>query len=191
YNAISTARAINIVDVAAGNVFGTEINSGASTTFATIDFANKINVTVKAVDGPDTITLNNPHPDTLNPSPLTTLELDLAKTPTANFLGAPIDTKDPNTVDLQDLPPGVAKITVQGTDPTPRTTLEATTSIANTWNVTGTGVMSMDGVVSATGITNALGTGTDEFDFEPGGSIPGFVDAGPGMGVASLNYSAL
>jgi hypothetical protein len=46
------------------------------------------------------------------------------------------------------------------------------------------------GIVSFSGITNEKGGGTDDFRFE-GGSVPGFIDGGPGPGVASLDYAAL
>jgi hypothetical protein len=197
YNATGAAEPINIVDVTGKNVFGTEINSGAAKTFATIDLDKKINVTVNGVAGPDTVTLDNPHPDTLDPSfPLKTLTLDLATTPAVNFLGVPPDTKDPNTVDLQDLPPGLSSITVTGAG---TTTLAAHTGLADVWHNTGTGkdgtaggtldVGAAVGAVNFSEITNETGGGTDTFKFE-GGTVPGNIDGGKG-GSSSLDYSAL
>jgi hypothetical protein len=184
FNAPGADEAINVVDAAgpANGLQATRVLSGAGG-FAPIIFANKPAVTISALSGPDIITLINPHPA----DGLKTLNFVLGVPPTVNFLGPPTPAGT-NIVDLQDLPPGITSITVTGHGPT---TLEAPSSIANKWIVTGTGVMSLDKVVSATGITNVAGTGTDEFDFEPGGSVPGFVDGGPGHGLASLDYSAL
>jgi hypothetical protein len=97
-----------------------------------------------------------------------------------------------NTVDLQSIPPGVTSITIEGAG---NTTLKAPSGATNVWHNTGVGSGTLDingqvGVVSFTGITNESGGGSDDFMFQ-GGSVPGFVDGGPGPGVASLDYSAL
>jgi hypothetical protein len=97
-----------------------------------------------------------------------------------------------NTVDLQAVPSGVTSITVQGAG---NTTLEAPGGSADVWHNTGTGSGTLDigtltGIVSFSGITNEQGGGNDDFMFQ-GGSVPGFVDGGPGPGVATLDYSAL
>ena len=97
-----------------------------------------------------------------------------------------------NTVDLQNVPGGVTSISIQGAG---NTTLEAPGGSTNVWHITGTGSGTLDvgsqvGIVSFSGITNETGGGTDDFMFQ-GGSVPGFIDGGPGAGVATLDYSAL
>jgi hypothetical protein len=176
FNAASAAGAVSVVDATnpASGLQATEINSGASGAFPAIDFANKPDVTISAAAGPDAVTVNNPHPAV----GLATLNL---------VLRAPAGAGT-NTVDLQGLPPGVSSITVQGAGDT---TLEAPSGIADTWKNTGPGSGTLDGVVRFSGITNEKGGGTDDFEFEPGGSVPGYIDGGPGPGVATLDYAAL
>ncbi len=55
----SASEQINIVNGPAGE---TQINSGTSGTFELVNFANKTNVTVNTLAGPDVVTLNNPSP---------------------------------------------------------------------------------------------------------------------------------
>src|SRR5205823_71211 len=63
YNGTAAAEQINVVDgpVVAGTQT-TQVNSGASGTFELVNFANKTNVTVAALAGVDTVTLNNANP---------------------------------------------------------------------------------------------------------------------------------
>ncbi len=82
-----------------------------------------------------------------------------------------------NTVQLNSLPPGVS-ISIDGSGGT-------TTVIApngpNSWQITGPGSGTLDGVVSFSSIQNLTGgTGTDGFQFQPAGSIPGNLDGGGG-----------
>ncbi len=61
-NATAGADTINIIN---GPVAGqTQVNSGAAPTFELVNFANKTNVTVNALGGVDTITVNNSNPAT-------------------------------------------------------------------------------------------------------------------------------
>ena len=60
-NGTGGGEQINIVDGPPGF---TQVNSGASGTFETYDFANKTNVTVTGGGGADIYTLNNPNPAT-------------------------------------------------------------------------------------------------------------------------------
>src|SRR5262249_51785914 len=63
FNATDVGDEVNVVDgLAVNNAATTEVNSGKSGTFATLDFAYKTFVTVNAGDGLDTVTLNNPTP---------------------------------------------------------------------------------------------------------------------------------
>ncbi|HYO76123.1 MAG TPA: IPTL-CTERM sorting domain-containing protein [Thermoanaerobaculia bacterium] len=58
-SATAGGEEINVVDGAGGT---TQVNSGASGTFESIDFANKTNVTINGVGGADVFTVNNPTP---------------------------------------------------------------------------------------------------------------------------------
>ena len=60
-NATAGGEEINVVDGAPGT---TQVNSGGSGTFESIDFANKTNVTINGVGGTDIFTVNNPNPAT-------------------------------------------------------------------------------------------------------------------------------
>lgn len=97
-----------------------------------------------------------------------------------------------NTIDLQAVASGLTSITVHGAG---TTTLEAPSGVTDVWHNTGMGSGTLDvgthvGLVTYSGITNEMGGGTDDFKFE-GGSVPGFIDGGPGPGKASLDYAAL
>jgi hypothetical protein len=62
FNATEAADVINVVDGPVVNgLVTTQINSGG--TFATLDFANRNDVTVNTLNGADVVTLNNPHPE--------------------------------------------------------------------------------------------------------------------------------
>lgn len=64
-NATAAAEEINVID--GPTVLGfatTQVNSGASNTFELVNFANKPTVIINALDGVDTITVDNPNPGT-------------------------------------------------------------------------------------------------------------------------------
>jgi Ca2+-binding RTX toxin-like protein len=91
-----------------------------------------------------------------------------------------------NTVTLASLPPGVS-ISIDGSGGT--TSLTAPNG-PNTWQISGAGSGTLDGVVSFSSIQNLTGgTGTDQFQFQAAGSIPGNIDGGGGGD--TLDYSAL
>jgi hypothetical protein len=169
YKGTAAAETIDIVDGGTVNTSkATQVDSGASGTFAAVLFANKPTVTVDGVDGADTFMVNEPtRPDGLN-----TLNVDTGPTG--------------SVVNVLATPPQVATNLVGG----------AGTNTVNgpnqneTWDITGANQGDIAGLIASfTAFANlGGGTGQDDFVFKAGGSITGTINGNGGGDF--LDYTA-
>jgi fibronectin-binding autotransporter adhesin len=127
-NATSGDEQINVVDgPSVGGFVTTQVNSGSSGTFELVNFANKINVTIDALAGIDTVTLNNPNP-------------------AAGLSSLKLDTGDGNDI-----------ANVLTTPASVSTTVTSTTGAGTTDTVSVGNANSVQGILGALSVNNTTG----------------------------------